>query len=83
MYNQAIRQVVVVPGGEVHPHKQPEILQFFDESGEPVAVGGGGIDPLIDIEITDPTKGVILRSPNNTRWRITVDNTGALITTSL
>lgn len=36
-----------------------------------------------DIEITDPTKGYILRSPNNTRWRITIDNSGHLIVTSL
>lgn len=36
-----------------------------------------------DIEITDSTKGVILKSPNSTRWRVTIDNTGALVTTSL
>lgn len=34
-----------------------------------------------DIEITDFTKGVILRSPNDSRWRITVDNFGVLTTT--
>lgn len=33
-----------------------------------------------DIEITDNTKGVILRSPNNTRYRLTVDDAGALTT---
>lgn len=36
-----------------------------------------------DIEITDNTKGFILRSPNNSRFRITVDNAGALATTAL
>ena len=36
-----------------------------------------------DIEITDTTKGIILVSPDATRWRITVDNAGALIITSL
>ena len=36
-----------------------------------------------DIEITDSTKWVILTSPDNTRWRVQVDNTGALTTTSL
>jgi len=36
-----------------------------------------------DLEITDFNKGVILRSPNNTRWRITINNSGQLITTSL
>ena len=36
-----------------------------------------------DIEITDTTKGSILKSPNGTRWRITIDNSGNLITTSI
>ena len=36
-----------------------------------------------DIEITDPTKGIILRSPNNTRWRINVTDAGTLTTTAL
>lgn len=36
-----------------------------------------------DIEITDATKGVILRSPDGTRWRVTIDNAGTLTRTSL
>jgi hypothetical protein len=36
-----------------------------------------------DLEITDFNKGVILRSPDNNRWRITVNNSGQLITTAL
>ena len=36
-----------------------------------------------DIEVTDYTKGIILRSPNNSRWRITVTNSGALSATAL
>jgi hypothetical protein len=36
-----------------------------------------------DIEIKDFNRGVILRSPNNTRWRITINNSGHLITTAL
>jgi len=31
-----------------------------------------------DIEVTDPTMGVILASPDKKRWRVTVDNGGAL-----
>ena len=38
---------------------------------------------LEDIEITDSTKGLILESPDATRWRITIGNDGALIATSL
>ncbi len=36
-----------------------------------------------DIEITDSAKGIILKSPDGTRWRVTVNNSGALTTTSL
>lgn len=36
-----------------------------------------------DIEITDDTKGVILKSANGTRYRITVDDAGSLTTTAL
>jgi len=31
-----------------------------------------------DVEITDATKGVVLKSPDGKRWRVTVNNAGAL-----
>lgn len=34
-----------------------------------------------DIQITDSSSGVILTSPNGTRYRVTVDNAGTLVTT--
>lgn len=38
----------------------------------------------LDIEVTDLTKGIILKSPDGTRWRYTASNTtGALVATSL
>lgn len=36
-----------------------------------------------DIEITDTTKGVILKSPDGTRYRITVANGGTLVVTAV
>ena len=36
-----------------------------------------------DIEVESSLDGVILESPNATRWRITIDNSGTLITTAL
>jgi hypothetical protein len=36
-----------------------------------------------DVEITDTTKGVILRSPNGTRYKITVNDDGSLQTTGV
>ena len=36
-----------------------------------------------DINLGPATVGLILISPNGTRWRLTIDNTGALIPVSL
>lgn len=36
-----------------------------------------------DIEVTTATSGIILKSPNGTRWRITIDDTGTLVRTAL
>jgi hypothetical protein len=36
-----------------------------------------------DAEITDIGSGIILKSPNGTRWRVAIDDTGALTTTAL
>ena len=36
-----------------------------------------------DIEATLNTRGVVIRSPNNSRWRITVSNSGILSATAL
>ena len=43
----------------------------------------GTITGANDIEITDNTKGVILKSPNGTRWRITISDAGVISGTSL
>lgn len=36
-----------------------------------------------DVYISDITKGIILKSPNGQCWRVTIDNTGNLIRTSI
>jgi hypothetical protein len=36
-----------------------------------------------DIEITDSDKGYILKSPDGTRWRLTINNDGQIIASSL
>lgn len=41
------------------------------------------VDYDVDLEIIDSAKGIILNSPNGTRYRVTVDNAGNLITTSI
>jgi hypothetical protein len=45
-----------------------------------------GYTPLVgadDVEITDETKGFIIKSPDGTRWRIRIGNDGALNPESL
>lgn len=42
-----------------------------------------GLNLKGDVEITDSAKGCILKSPNGTRWRVTIDNNGSLTSTSL
>lgn len=41
----------------------------------------GAVSTNQDIEITDFSKGIILRSPSNLRYRVTVNDAGELITT--
>jgi hypothetical protein len=51
-------------------------------AGTPGAWTVMGSTTASDIEITDSSKGVILKSPNGSRWRITVNNAGQLTTTN-
>ena len=59
--------------------------------GQLVSSGGSGTPSTAyalkagaeDIEITDATKGIILRSPDGSRWRVTIDNAGTLVRTKL
>lgn len=59
--------------------------------GQLVASGGSGTPSTAyalkagaeDIEITDATKGLILKSPDGSRWRVTIDNAGTLVRTKL
>jgi hypothetical protein len=52
-------------------------FQFPDQGGTIATQVGDD-----DIEITDSTKGVILKSPDGTRYRITVSNGGTLTVTA-
>ena len=41
----------------------------------------GNVSSNQDIEITDSTKGIILKSPSNFKYRVTVTDAGELVTT--
>lgn len=45
--------------------------------GSKLEVDGG------DVEVDDSSRGLILRSPDGSRWRVQVNNSGDLTTTSL
>lgn len=66
-----------------------EVIIKVSPSSATIAKNGGSAEAIVttigdvDIEITDTTKGVILTSPDSSRWRITVNNAGALITTEI
>lgn len=54
-------------------------------AGYYLPLSGGTLTGVVstnqDIEITDVTKGIIIRSPSNLRYRITVTDAGELVTT--
>lgn len=56
-------------------------------TGNYLPLSGGSLTGVLstnqDIEITDVTKGIILKSPGGIKYRITVSDAGELITTSV
>ena len=48
-----------------------------------ISFDGKGFYSNKDIMILNPLYGLVLRSPDNNSWRITIDNTGTLITTAI
>ena len=67
----------------------PKALAKYDQKNEQdtpgmlVAEDLNNLKKNTDINLGPATVGLILISPNGTRWRLTIDNTGALITNSL
>lgn len=52
------------------------------DAGNPIYFGGN-VTTAGDVEITDTTKGIILKSPDGSRFRITVSDAGALVVTEI
>lgn len=64
--------------GQVLTTQGPNLPPLWTTPGAVTSVTSSG-----DIEVTDFTKGVILKSPDGTRWRLTINNDGSFTTTSL
>ncbi|TXG76776.1 hypothetical protein E6Q11_04040 [Candidatus Dojkabacteria bacterium] len=80
-------ETVVNPGkvasGDFKVHGDTvDSLIFTDASADTLSFGVGFTTPG-DMEVTDSTKGVVLESPDGSRWRITVDDLGILTTTEI
>ena len=57
--------------------------RILQKNSQGVFLSGGTVSTASDIEITDLSKGLILKAPNGTRYRLSVNNSGALITTAI
>jgi hypothetical protein len=57
----------------------------FSFSGKIISNGleASYVNSTQDVEVLTSGYGLILKSPNGTRWRVTVDDNGVLITTRL
>lgn len=67
---------VLLLGGD-GANTQNVLIGGFTSTGAKLQVTGT-TTATDDIEVTDATKGVILRSPDGNRWRIIVDNAGTI-----
>jgi hypothetical protein len=52
------------------------------DAGNPIYFGGK-VTTAGDVEIIDTTKGIILKSPDGSRFRVTVNDAGALVVTEI
>jgi hypothetical protein len=59
--------------------KETEVVEVVERGPQ----GPQGVIQSGDIEITNPSNGLILHSPDDNRWRITIDNDGVLTVTGL
>lgn len=68
--------------GNINNYTPKNLVNTTVDTGENLQVTGNAIIKTGTIEISDLTKGIILKSPNGTRWLIKVNNSGVLTTTA-
>jgi len=68
---------------EVEAHRANPNAHHPKAHAHSVADGSGAIASDQDIEVTAPANGLILRAPDGSRWRVTVDPSGVLSTSSI
>lgn len=68
--------------GNINNRFSQAIINNAVNTGESLQVTGDGIFKTGNLELSDLTKGIILKSPNGTRWLIKVNDSGVLTTTA-
>jgi hypothetical protein len=58
-------------------------IQFGIDASSDIQIDSNGVQSSLDIEIIDSGSGIILTSPDSSRWRITVSDAGALVVTEI
>lgn len=58
------------------------LIQNFRRVADAIAQAANSVGTK-DIEITNSSNGIILKSPGGTRYRVTVSNTGVLVVTAV
>ena len=59
-------------------------MYLYNNGAERLIVGSDGkVSVPNDVEITDLTKGIIMKSPNGTRYRVTINDAGDFVKTAL
>jgi len=56
---------------------------YYNGTGPKLSTESSGVLVTGDLEIANSSDGIILESPNGTRYRVTVDNSGNLSTAAL
>ena len=91
-FHAAPVQTAMNSGGKMYGFRSQINAGFASGAGTAYALYFEGTAPSYmkakltlddDVEITDYTKGLILKSPDGTRWRISVNNSGILTATSI
>lgn len=77
-FDSATSNLTITPNGNTVNIASVVANKYLPLSGGTLT---GTVSTNQDIEITDLTKGIILRSPSNLKYRVTVTDAGELVTT--
>jgi hypothetical protein len=77
-FDGSTSNLTITPNGNTVNIASVVVSKYLPLSGGTLT---GAVSTNQDIEITDSTKGIILKSPSNFKYRVTVTDAGELVTT--